>query len=129
MKHIRPPSLILLFVLSFLFLFIGCAEYGSTESGKLKISFSEPKAREIYLPSIPPLDIVSYKITLTNGSETKTYEIEKRDSLVVEGLLPGTWTIEVAGYNGWDASASQVSGQQVAALEKSKMEIVCLHAV
>ncbi|WP_320122894.1 hypothetical protein [uncultured Sphaerochaeta sp.] len=118
MKHIRP-SLILLFVLSFLFLYSGCAEYSSTESGRLAIHFSEPKAREIYLPSIP-LDIASYKITLTSGSETKTYEVGKQDSLVIEGLLPGIWTIEVAGYNGWDASASQVSGQQVATLEKNQ---------
>ena len=116
MKHIRP-SLILLFVLSFLFLFSGCAEYSSTESGRLEILFSEPKTKEIYLPSIP-LDIASYKITLTSDSETKTYEVGKQDSLVIEGLLPGIWTIEVAGYNGWDDSASQVSGQQVAALEK-----------
>ena len=118
MKHIRP-SLILLFVLSFLFLFSGCAEYSSTESGRLEILFSEPKTKEIYLPFIP-LDIASYKITLTSGSETKTYEVGKQDSLVIEGLLPGIWTIEVAGYNGWDASASQVSGQQVATLEKNQ---------
>ncbi|MGE4453291.1 MAG: hypothetical protein AB7D92_02055 [Sphaerochaeta sp.] len=116
MNHIRP-SLILLFVLSFLFLFSGCAEYSSTESGRLEIRFSEPKTKKIYLPSIS-LDIASYKITLTNGSETKTYEVEKQDSLVIESLLPGLWTIEVAGYNSWDGSASQVSGQQVAALEK-----------
>ena len=118
MKHIRP-SLILLFVLSFLFLFSGCAEYSSTESGRLEILFSEPKTKEIYLPFIP-LDIASYKITLTSGSETKTYEVGKQDSLVIEGLLPGIWTIEVAGYNGWDASASQISGQQVATLEKNQ---------
>lgn len=120
MKHIRP-SLILLFVLSFLFLFSGCAEYSSTESGGLAIHFSEPKAREIYLPSIP-LDIASYKITLTSGSETKTYEVGKQDSLVIEGLLPGIWTIEVVGYNGWDAGESQVSGQQIATLEKNQEE-------
>ncbi|WP_321299900.1 hypothetical protein [uncultured Sphaerochaeta sp.] len=118
MKHIRP-SLILLFILSFLFLFSSCVEYGTTESGRLEILFSEPKTKEIYLPSIP-LDIASYKITLTSGSETKTYEVGKQDSLVIEGLLPGIWTIEVAGYNGWDASASQVSGQQVGALQKNQ---------
>ncbi len=118
MKHIRL-SLILPCLLSFLFLFSGCVEYGSTESGRLAIHFSEPKAREIYLPSIS-LDIVSYKITLTSGSETKTYEVEKQESLIIEGLLPGIWTIEVAGYNGWDTVASQVSGQQVAALQKNQ---------
>nr|WP_321307035.1 hypothetical protein [uncultured Sphaerochaeta sp.] len=118
MKHIHP-SLILLFVLSFLFLFSGCAEYSSTESGRLEILFSEPKTKEIYLPFIP-LDIASYKITLTSGSETNTYEVATQDSLVVEGLLPGIWTIEVVGYNGWDSSASQVSGQQVAALQKNQ---------
>nr|WP_319472854.1 hypothetical protein [uncultured Sphaerochaeta sp.] len=117
MRHTRK-SCILIFAIAFLLLFGGCSEYTSRDLGDLVIRFSEPAQKAIYTPSIS-LDIASYKVSLTSGSETKTYEVATQDSLVVEGLLPGIWTVEVVGYNGWDAGESQVSGQQIAALEKN----------
>jgi len=110
-----------LMILALLFLFSGCADYVSQDFGTLEVRFTQATQRALYVPTIS-LDIASYRLTLTSSNETKTYHTEAKDNVVLEGLLPGLWTIEIAAYNGWDENTAQVSGQQVATLARQNDE-------
>ena len=115
-KHILHLFLI---VLSLLLLFSGCTEYGSQPLGTLEFRFLMSAEKAVYSPSID-LDIVSYQIVLDSGTETKTYAIQAQTAFVVEGSIPGLWSIAVTAYNGWNTETSQVSGQRVATLPKQE---------
>jgi len=106
-----------LIVLSLVLLFSGCTEYGSQPWGKLEVRFLMSAQKAVYSPSID-LDIASYQIVLDSGTETKTYALQAQTAFVVEGLIPGLWSIAVTAYNGWNTETSEVSGQQVATLPK-----------
>lgn len=116
MRQNRILHLLLIFS-SLVLLFSGCADYGSQTLGTLEFRFLRSAQKAVYSPSIA-LDIASYQIVLDSGTETKTYALQTQTALVVEGLIPGLWSIAVTAYNGWDADTSQVSGQRVATLPK-----------
>ncbi len=95
--------------------FSSCSLASDSTTGTLVINFPSTTAKSVFSPSIS-LDITSYLITLTNGTEIEEFRIASTDSLTIDSLIPGEWTIEVQGYNGtWSGTVN--SGDMIAYLE------------
>ncbi|WP_319757878.1 hypothetical protein [uncultured Sphaerochaeta sp.] len=105
---------------------MGCSMEAVSPEGSLVIQVQEAMTRNIFESTNTltgdGMNIKGYKITLTQGGVIRgisglVYHRKADGSpIVLEALEPGLWGLEIAGYNGWNDTTKEVSGEQIAYL-------------
>nr|WP_321297205.1 hypothetical protein [uncultured Sphaerochaeta sp.] len=109
----KPKHVLWLLLLVCCLILGGCSNAALGDTATLVLQLNTPPARSVYTPSIET-DIASYRIVVTGSDEVRTVHAQPSQRVAIQALQSGQWTVEVAGFNGWDAVRSVVSGVQVA---------------
>ena len=104
----------------------GCSMESGVPEGSLVVQVQEAMTRNIFESTNTltgnDMNIEGYKITLIppgtdRGFSGLVYHRKADGSpIVLEALEPGLWGMEIAGYNGWNDTTKEVSGEQIAYL-------------
>lgn len=109
----KARYLLIFFLLACALVLLSCSNAALGNTAALVVHLPSSSSRSMYSPSIET-DIASYKIVLTRGSEVRTLHSPPSQQVAIQALIPGEWTVEVEGWNGWDVGSSEISGLQVA---------------
>nr|WP_321307031.1 hypothetical protein [uncultured Sphaerochaeta sp.] len=122
----------LMLAMTFLAFFIipGCSMESGAPEGSLVIQIEEAMTRNIFESTNTltgdGMNIKGYKITLIPPGTDKGFigMVYHRPAdgspIVLEALAPGDWELKIAGFNGWNDTTKEVSGEQIAYLRPEK---------
>ncbi len=104
----------------------GCNMESGVPEGSLVVQVQEAMTRNIFESTNTltgdDMNIKGYKITLIPPGTDRGLEYHREadgSPIVLEALEPGLWELKIAGFNGWNNTTNEVSGDQVAYLKPS----------